>query len=117
MANKRILTLGLIGLLLLVASNKVAARDKTENRFVDATVTEVTESSIAILASSGVEHVIAFDKKKTKVMLEGKEIVPGELKAGDVVTVVLDEKNPLKLARQIDLNSRAGDQLAQNRRR
>ncbi len=109
-------TLLVICLVLLGVSKSVAAHDEIDNRFVDTMVTEVSESSIAILAVTGVEHVIALDKNKTKVMIDGKEVGPGQIKEGDIVTIELDAKNPCKLARQIELNSTSGDQLAQVRR-
>ncbi|HVG39169.1 MAG TPA: hypothetical protein VM870_07775, partial [Pyrinomonadaceae bacterium] len=89
----------------------------TDTRFVNAQVTEVSDGRIAIIAATGVEHVIALDQVKTKVIVDGKEIALSEIKAGDQVTIELDAQNPVKLAQRIDVSSNSGNELAQVRRR
>lgn len=87
----------------------------TDNRFVNAKVVEVTEHRISIIARTGVEHVIAIDDESTKVFLMKDEKSEAtrvrDLRVGDIVTVELDEKNPLKFARTIAV--RANSQVAE----
>lgn len=85
----------------------------TDNRFVNAKVVEVTEHRISIIARTGVEHVIAIDDESTKVVLKGEVTRHKDLKVGDIVTVELDEKNPLKFARSINIAGRSNSQVAE----
>jgi hypothetical protein len=79
--------------------------EDTETRLVDAKVAEVTEGRISIFARSGVEHVIAINNEKTKVTIEGQAVSLKDLREGDLITVELDEKNPVKFAKNISLKS------------
>lgn len=92
------------------------SEETAEGSFVDAKVVEVSAMRIAVIAKSGVEHVIAIDGKKTKVILEGRAVLAEQIKEGDIVTVQLDIENPMKVARSIELASQLGNQLAKNRR-
>ncbi|MBC7911132.1 MAG: hypothetical protein H7Y30_11560 [Pyrinomonadaceae bacterium] len=86
-------------------SNSPAVDEDTETRLVDAKVAEVTDGRISIFARSGVEHVIAINNKKTVVTIEGQTVSLKDLREGDVITVELDEKNPVKFAKNISLKS------------
>ena len=86
--------------------------DDTDTRMVDAKVVEVTEHRISVIARTGVEHVIAIDGSGTKVWMEGKVVSLKELQKGDVVTVELDELNPVKFAKQIRIAVQSDGQLA-----
>ncbi|HYO63604.1 MAG TPA: hypothetical protein VER08_08105 [Pyrinomonadaceae bacterium] len=97
-------------LLLVSATTAAAANDPvtlderdTETRMAEAKVVEVTDGRISVIARTGVEHVIAVDSSATKVRLEGRLISLKDVREGDVVTVELDEKNPVKFAVNIDL--------------
>lgn len=114
----------LFALTLAATSAQVAALandpkdEDTETRMVAAKVVEITDTRISVIARSGVEHVIAVDRADTKVELDGQPVALKELREGDVVTVVLDEKNPLKFAKNIDAASRGGaSQVARARPR
>lgn len=84
----------------------------TDTRLVSAKVVEVTDARISVIARTGVEHVIAIDDASTKVMLEGKHVSIKDLREGDIVTVELDEVNPLKFARHIDVAAQSNSQVA-----
>ncbi len=86
-------------------SESLAVDEDTETRLVDAKVVEVTDGRISIFARSGVEHVIAIDNEKTKVTIEGQAVSLKDLREGDLITVELDEKNPVKFAKNISLKS------------
>ncbi|HYP52171.1 MAG TPA: hypothetical protein VEQ42_01445 [Pyrinomonadaceae bacterium] len=97
-------------LLLLVSATTAAANDPvtleerdTDTRMVEARVVEVSDARISVIARTGVEHVIGVDSAGTKVRLEGRLVSLKDVREGDVVTVELDEKNPVKFARNIDL--------------
>jgi hypothetical protein len=75
-----------------------------ENRFENACVVEITDSRISIIASSGIEHVIAVDSDHTDVKRDGKIVSLKDLRVGDIVSVQLDEKNPVMFAKNIELN-------------
>jgi hypothetical protein len=103
-----ILTVFLAG----AANASVSNSEDTDTRFVDAKVVEVTERRISVIARSGVEHVIAMDGVGTKVTLGDREVKPAALRVGDVVTVELDARNPLKFARHISVGVPAGSDVA-----
>jgi hypothetical protein len=86
----------------------------TDTRLVNAKVVEVTDGRVSVIARTGVEHVIAIDGTDTKVVLEGKVVSLKELREGDVVTVELDEFNPLKFARNIQIATQS-NQVARAR--
>ena len=88
----------------------------TDNRLVNAKVLEITDARISVLAQTGVEHVIAIDMEKTRVTREGKSVSIKEVREGDVITVDLDEKNPVKFARNISMKADTGSAVARNRR-
>lgn len=88
----------------------------TDTRLVNARVTEITDSRISVVAQTGVEHVIAIDAEKTRVRLEGKNVSVKEVREGDVITIELDEKNPVKFAMNISMRSDSASALARNRR-
>lgn len=84
----------------------------TDTRLINAQVVEVNDQHISVIAQTGVEHVIAIDDAATKVKVEGKLVSLKELRQGDVVTVELDEQNPLKFARNIIVALRADSAVA-----
>jgi hypothetical protein len=106
---------------LLLSFFSVAVRAATEGgedtdlRLVDASVVEVTDARISVIASTGVEHVIAIDRADTKVTMDGDEVSLKDLREGDVITIELDAKNPVKFARNISLRSDSVE-VARNRR-
>lgn len=102
--------------LITARADDMAGDSALESSYVDAKVVEVSDTRIAVIAKSGVEHVIAIDGKKTKIFYEGRAVLTNEIKAGDVVTVELDVNNPMKVARSIEMASVLGNQLAKNRR-
>ena len=89
--------------------------EDTDLRLVDAKVVEVTDARISVIASTGVEHVIAIDRADTKVTMDGDEVSLKDLREGDVITIELDAKNPVKFARNISLRSDSVE-VARNRR-
>lgn len=95
---------------------RTTSEDAVESSYTEAKVVEVSATRIAVIAKSGVEHVIAIDGKKTKVYREGQAVMAEEIKEGDIVTVDLDLDNPIKVARSIEMASSLGNQLAKNRR-
>ena len=100
-------------LLLALGPAALAADDNdTDTRLVGARIVEVCETRISVITRNNVEHVIAVDGSGTKVRV-GDRLVPlGELQTGDVVTVELDEANPVKFASDILINVRAAQQSA-----
>ena len=92
------------------------AEDDTDTRFVNAKVTEVTDGHISVMAQTGVEHVIAIDRKSTKVTIDGREVSLKDLREGDIITVELDAKKPVKFARNISMRSAQQSEVARNRR-
>ena len=103
-------------LLLALGSQAAFARDDkdadTDTRIVRARLVEVCETRISVVTRANVEHVIAVDGAATKVRL-GDRVVPlKELQTGDVVTVELDEANPVKFANDILINVQAARQTA-----
>lgn len=112
----------LLLVLALIAASQVgtitarASDDGTDANFVGAKVVEVSDSRIAIIAESGIEHMIAINQKMIKVTSEGRTVPLKDIKEGDIVSVELDAKNPMKTARNITLEGQFGIQLAKNRR-
>jgi phage-related protein len=76
---------------------------------------EITDARLSVMAQTGVEHVIAIDLEKTHVTRDGQSVSIKELREGDIITVELDEVNPVKFARNISMR---GDMnaVARNRR-
>jgi hypothetical protein len=97
------------------AANVEDANEDTDTRMVDAKVVEVTDTRISIIARTGVEHVIAIDRTDTKVTIDGLGVSLQDVREGDVVTVELDAKNPMKFARNISMRSDQTE-VARNRR-
>lgn len=79
--------------------------EDTDLLIVDAKVVEVAEGHLSIIARSGVEHVIAIDSASTKVTIEGQVVSLKDVREGDVITIELDEQNPVKFARTITMSS------------
>lgn len=105
-------------LLAVFSTSALAANisdEDTDTRFVNARVTEVNDTHISVMARTGVEHVIAIDSADTKVKIEGKLISLKDVREGDIVTVELDEQNPLKFARNIVIAVQADSQVAKAR--
>jgi len=95
-------------LLLLVCTTTALANDPagpedTDTRMTEARVVEISDARIAVIARTGVEHVIAIDSADTTVRLEGRLVSLKDVREGDVVTVELDEKKPVKFAKSINL--------------
>lgn len=86
----------------------------SETRLVDAEVVEVAENHVAVMARTGVEHVIAIDAQNTKCKVGDREMSLRDLQVGDIVTVELDQNNPMKFAKNISVNQNT--QFARNRR-
>lgn len=87
------------------AAAKVNENDDTEIKLIDAKVVEVTDERISVFARSGVEHVIAINRKGTKVTIEGQTVSLQDVREGDLITIELDEANPVKFAKNISLKS------------
>ena len=106
-------------IILATLAMPVFADDKkdedTDSRLVNAKVVEVTDARISVIARTGVEHVIAINDTGTKVSVEGKEISLKDLREGDVVTIELDEVNPLKFAKNIELASQSIQEVARRK--
>lgn len=114
--TKRFLAAATLALLMSLSPNPVlASGDKdsdTDTRFVKARVVEVGERRIAVITRSEVEHVIAVDGEGTKVKVGERLVSIKDLREGDVVTVELDEANPIKFARNITVGVRLAEQTA-----
>ncbi|HEY0386318.1 MAG TPA: hypothetical protein VGC64_09920 [Pyrinomonadaceae bacterium] len=110
--KRRYLATILAAALLFVASSSAIALaagddDKSEDtdvRIVDAKVVEVTDGYISVIARSGVEHVIAVDNAATKVMIDNEVVSLKDVREGDVITIELDEQNPMKFAMTISMS-------------
>ncbi len=95
--------------LVLLSAISTAAQDidtdieDTDTRLVDARVVEVTDSRISVFAQTGVEHVIAIDRRDTQVSVEGRAVSLKDLREGDVIDIELEANNPVKFARNISL--------------
>ena len=83
--------------------NGKAAQD-TDTRINRAKVVEVSPGRIAVIAQSGVEHVIAIQQNSTKILRNGKSSPTTQLSEGDIVTVELDPLSPMKVAKNIRMN-------------
>jgi hypothetical protein len=109
--NRRYLASILAALLLTFFSTAALAagndgkNDDTDTRIIDAKVVEVTDGYISVIARSGIEHVIAIDNSGTHVMVDEQEVSLKDVREGDVITIELDEKNPMKFARTITMSS------------
>lgn len=115
--KKIILAAILTFLLLLIFASTVAGSggrgQDADLRLAGAKVVEVADSHISVIARTGVEHVIAVDDKGTKVTIDGRVVSLKDLREGDLVTVELDAKNPVKFAKYISMRS---DEIARVRR-
>ncbi len=92
-----------------------ATDEDTDTHIINAEVVEATDARISVIARSGVEHVIAVDSAGTKVMIDGRTVSLKDVKVGDIITIELDEKQPVKFARNISLRS-GRTEVARNRR-
>lgn len=104
--------------IMLFSINAYAAfsgNEDTDTRLVNARVEEITDAHLSVIAQTGVEHVIAIDLEKTRVTKDGKTVSIKDVREGDVITIELDEKNPVKFAKNISMRSEATT-LARNRR-
>ncbi|HEX8773056.1 MAG TPA: hypothetical protein VF735_05580 [Pyrinomonadaceae bacterium] len=123
MKQRYLVTVLAVALLTLFSSAQLAraaaniedANEDTDTRMVDAKVVEVTDTRISVIARTGVEHVIAIDRTDTKVTIDGLGVSLQDVREGDVVTVELDAKNPMKFARNISMRSDQTE-VARNRR-
>lgn len=106
---------GMIIMLLSINAQAAFSRDDTDTLLVDAEVMEITDARLSVIARTGVEHVIAIDTEKTRVSRDGKSISIKEVREGDLITIELDEKNPMKFARNISMQGQA-TAVARNRR-
>ena len=109
--NRRYLASILAAVMLaLFSTSALAANDNerdedTDLRIVNAQVVEVADGHISIIAQTGVEHVIAIDGTKTKVLIEGQPVSLKDVREGDVITIELDEQNPVMFAQTISMSS------------
>ncbi len=86
--------------------------DDSDMRMVNVEVLEVSDTRISVIAQSGIEHVLAVDSANTKVKIDGKIVSLKDVRRGYIVTIELDELNPLKLAKNIDVASKSGSEVA-----
>jgi hypothetical protein len=111
MMNKRYLASILAALLLTFFSAAAQAAinddkgEDTDTHIIDARVVEATDGYIAVIARSGIEHVIAIDNSGTKVLIEDQAVSLKDVREGDVITIELDEQNPMKFAKTISMSS------------
>ncbi len=114
--TKRILAAAALALLMSFSPNPAMASGNddsdTDTRFVKARVVEVGERRIAVITRAEVEHVIAIDGEGTRVKVGDRLVSIKDLREGDVVTVELDEQNPMKFARNITVGVRRAEQPA-----
>jgi hypothetical protein len=122
MRRKLQLVTGAFAVLLLTALSASAqavadssAAEDTDTKMIDAKVVEVAENHISVIARTGVEHVIEINNERTKIIIEGEEVSLKNLREGDVVTIELDEQNPIKFAKNISFSPSA-EQVARVRR-
>jgi len=106
----RNLSLLMVGLLVALCATSTQAAstpgdEDTDTRFVQAKVVEVAEGHISVVTRSGVEHVIGVDREGTRVTIDGRAVSLKDVREGDIVTVELDERNPVKFARTILMRS------------
>jgi hypothetical protein len=89
----------------------------TDTRLVNAKVVEITEARVSVVAQTGVEHVIAIDIDKTRVTRDGQNVSIKEVREGDIITIELDERNPVKFAMNIAMKTgTTSTAVARNRR-
>jgi hypothetical protein len=110
----------LTAMLLMLFSNAVYAvtnggDEDTDNRFVQARIVEVAETHISVMARTGVEHVIAVDRRGTKVTIDNQVVSLKDVREGDVATIELDARKQVKFATNIMLRSEQS-QVARVRR-
>ncbi|MBV9210721.1 MAG: hypothetical protein JOZ52_08840 [Acidobacteria bacterium] len=122
MRRKLQLLTGALAVLVLAAVSasaqavaKDSATDDTETKLIDAKVVEVAEHHISVIARTGVEHVIEINNERTKVTIEGEEVSLKNVREGDVITIELDEQNPIMFAKNITFSASA-EQVAKVRR-
>ena len=96
------------------AASSGRVEEDTDTRFVNARVVEITEERLSVIAQTGVEHVIAVDREKTRVTINGRSVALKEVREGDIINVELDEVNPVKFAKNISMRA---DQMAVARNR
>lgn len=84
-------------------NGKATAQD-SDTRITGAKVVEVAPNRIAVIAQSGVEHVIAIRQNSTKISRDGKT-TSAVLSEGDIVTVELDARDPMKVAKSIRMSA------------
>ena len=119
MRRKHLAAIFVSMMLMLISTNAQALtlgdEKDTDTRLVNAKVVEITDARLSVMARTGVEHVIAIDTEKTRVTRDGQSVSIKELREGDIITVELDEVNPVKFAKNISLR---GDMtaVARNRR-
>lgn len=105
-----ILVLTFFSAAVFAASNNDPKID-SDTRIIDAKVVEVTDAHISVMARTGVEHVIAIDRVDTKAVMDGQSISLKDVREGDVITIDLDAKNPIKFAKNISVQPNR-DQVA-----
>ncbi len=108
-----ILVLTFFSINIFAASNNNTSDPKldTDMRMIDAKVVEVADTHISVMARTGVEHVIAVDRLDTKAVMDGQSISLKDVREGDVITIELDAKNPIKFAKNISVQPNR-DQVA-----
>ena len=119
MKQKRLVSFLAVMLLMFFSSAVQAATgdegEDTETRFVQAKIVEVAESHISVMARTGVEHVIAVDREGTKVTIDGVVVSLKDVREGDIATIELDARKPVKFAKNILMRSEQS-QVARVRR-
>jgi len=117
--NQRTITVFLFTVVLTtfsITGTAVISNDPdTDTRIVEARVVEATDARISVIAQTGVEHVIAVDGAGTKVKVDGQAMSPKDVRVGDIITVELDEMNPVKFAKNIDVTLSSDSQVARAR--
>lgn len=98
-----------------VNARAAVSGDDSDTRLVNARVTEITDAHVSVMAQTGVEHVIAIDPEKTRVIKDGKNVSIKEVREGDIISIELDEKNPVKFAKNIYMRAETTE-VARNRR-
>lgn len=87
------------------AQNGGATAQDSDTRINGAKIVEVAPTRIAVIAQDGVEHVIAIHQSSTKISRAGKTSSAVQLTEGDIVTVELDARNPMKTAKNIRMSA------------
>ena len=113
---RRQMIAGTCAILMLMSFSAMALAagndEDTNMKMVDARVVEVSDMRISVIARTGVEHVIAIDNTRTSVSLNGREISLRDLREGDIVTIQLDERSQVNLARNIQIGVQTNAQVA-----